>query len=196
MADILAFNFTQTDAHAPRVMNSPDLSTKLKYVHLVSPPSIRCRLLMILHSFADFFFFFFFRRLMGVDVASFGDFFVDKRLSSGNTQDVSLVVAGSPSQESANSKGQPAIHITAEEHKDTLKSAMPKATGATVASNRSRRKDGAIHCLVYKDPFSSTYKKYIFTADGKYLLGGMMIGDVSDYVKLVAIIKKKVPSLP
>ena len=42
MADILAFNLTQTAHHAPRKMNDPDLSTKLK--------------------------------LMGVDVASFGDF--------------------------------------------------------------------------------------------------------------------------
>jgi hypothetical protein len=32
MADILAFNLTQTDSHAPRVMNAPDLSTKLKWV--------------------------------------------------------------------------------------------------------------------------------------------------------------------
>ena len=32
MADILSFNLTQTESHAPRVMNSLDLSTKLKYV--------------------------------------------------------------------------------------------------------------------------------------------------------------------
>ena len=30
MADILSFNLTQTESHAPRIMNSPDLSTKLK----------------------------------------------------------------------------------------------------------------------------------------------------------------------
>ena len=30
MADILSFNLTQTDAHSPRLMNAPDLSTKLK----------------------------------------------------------------------------------------------------------------------------------------------------------------------
>jgi hypothetical protein len=30
MADILAFNLTQTASHAPRKMNDPDLSTKLK----------------------------------------------------------------------------------------------------------------------------------------------------------------------
>lgn len=38
MADILSFNFTQTDTHAPRVMNAPDMSTKLKYDRL-SPES-------------------------------------------------------------------------------------------------------------------------------------------------------------
>lgn len=52
-------------------------------------------------------------------------------------------------------------------------------------------KDEPIKCLTYKDPFGSVYKKYIFSADGKHLLGGMMVGDVSDFVKLVSIIKKK-----
>ena len=35
MADILSFNLTQTEGHAPRAMNAPDLSTKLKYVYLL-----------------------------------------------------------------------------------------------------------------------------------------------------------------
>jgi hypothetical protein len=37
MADILAFNLTQTEGgmHAPRKMNQPDLSTKLKYVRFI-----------------------------------------------------------------------------------------------------------------------------------------------------------------
>ena len=47
-------------------------------------------------------------------------------------------------------------------------------------------------CLTYYDPFSATYKKYIFSQDGRYLLGGMMIGDVGDFTKLVAITKRKV----
>lgn len=34
-------------------------------------------------------------------------------------------------------------------------------------------------------------RRYIFSADGKYLLGGMMVGDTSDYVKLVSLVKKK-----
>ena len=39
-------------------------------------------------------------------------------------------------------------------------------------------------------PMSSC--RYIFSADGKYILGGMMVGDTSDYVKLLALVKKKV----
>lgn len=47
--------------------------------------------------------------------------------------------------------------------------------------------------LVYKDPFSGIYKKYVFSKDGKSLLGGMMVGDTSDYVKLHALMKSKRP---
>ena len=81
--------------------------------------------------------------------------------------------------------------------------------GATVAA------DGLVEALTYRDPFGGVYKRsdfclclftstnrsslivaasgyrYIFSADGKYLLGGMMVGDASDYVKLVALVKKK-----
>src|SRR5439155_12302028 len=46
-----------------------------------------------------------------------------------------------------------------------------------------------VKALQYKDPFSAVYKKYIFTTDGKYLLGGMMIGDTADYIKLVTLVK-------
>ena len=54
-----------------------------------------------------------------------------------------------------------------------------------------KAENGPIKCLTYHDPFSGTYKKYIFSADGKHLLGGMMIGDVGDFTKVVAITKKK-----
>ncbi|KAI7900652.1 uncharacterized protein BX663DRAFT_458372 [Cokeromyces recurvatus] len=40
--------------------------------------------------------------------------------------------------------------------------------------------------LTYRDPFKSVYKKYIFTKDGKKLLGGIMVGDTNDYIKLLA----------
>lgn len=57
--------------------------------------------------------------------------------------------------------------------------------------NNTYSEDGPIETLTYRDPFAGVYKKYIFTADGKYLLGGMMVGDTSDYIKLVALVKKK-----
>lgn len=146
MADILAFNLvsrlvgnrsagplanvqTQTHGtgkHAPRKMNSPDLSTRLK--------------------------------LMGVDVASFGDHFADMRAPPAPA------VKG----------GEGEVQI------------------ATERPTKNRKVDGPVKCLTYHDPFSATYKKYIFTEDGQYLLGGMMIGDVGDFTKLVAITKKKV----
>uniref|UniRef100_Q9UVH8 Nitrite reductase [NAD(P)H] n=1 Tax=Hebeloma cylindrosporum TaxID=76867 RepID=Q9UVH8_HEBCY len=148
MADILSFNLTETDSHAPRKMNAPDLSTKLK--------------------------------LMGVDVASFGDFFADKRMTI-KTQAATAAFDGTFPGKVVD-PAQALVEIT-----------TAAGTSATplIPKRGGRNGNEPIKCLVYNDPFSSTYKKYIFTADGKYLLGGMMIGDVSDFVKLVAIVKKK-----
>ncbi|KHO01752.1 nitrite reductase [Metarhizium album ARSEF 1941] len=39
------------------------------------------------------------------------------------------------------------------------------------------------------NPFQNIYKKYIFTSDGEYLLGGMMVGDTNDYIKVVPMVK-------
>ena len=86
-------------------------------------------------------------------------------------------------------------------------SAPKKRHGAAAAV------DGPVEALTYRDPFGGVYKRfdpslcapllrerdlyltcpyrYIFSADGKYLLGGMMVGDTSYYVKLVALVKKK-----
>jgi nitrite reductase (NAD(P)H) len=89
-------------------------------------------------------------KLMGVDVASFGDFFADQGVFN-------RPLPGSK-------RGQ-------------------------------KRGDGdekpKVKALTYRDPFEDHYKKYIFTADGKYLLGGMMVGDVKDYVKLVGMCNKQ-----
>ena len=59
-------------------------------------------------------------------------------------------------------------------------------------------KKDQVKALTYKDPFGQVYKKYLFTLDGKYLLGGMMMGDAKDYVKLLAITKqhKRLEVLP
>lgn len=73
---------------------------------------------------------------------------------------------------------------------------QPKKASPTTSNRRHKSKadslENGIACLTYKDPFASVYKKYIFSSDGKYLVGGMMIGDTSDYVKMVSLVKKKV----
>lgn len=96
-------------------------------------------------------------KLMGVDVASFGDYFADR---------------------------------------DGAKYLPPKYVRDKKATNGANGANGHVSspvkdvkALTYQDPFSNVYKKYIFTPDGKYLLGGMMIGDTSDYVKLVPMVK-------
>ncbi|KAL7802177.1 putative nitrite reductase [Trichoderma aethiopicum] len=93
-------------------------------------------------------------KLMGVDVASFGDFFADQGK-------ISKPLPGATSAHAAR-KAQ-TTPLTPEDIKKKVKA------------------------LTYRDPFSDVYKKYIFTTDGKYILGGMMVGDVKDYVKLVAL---------
>ncbi|KAG1776329.1 hypothetical protein EV702DRAFT_1179952 [Suillus placidus] len=170
MADILSFNFTQVEtglgSFKPRVMNMPDLSTKLK--------------------------------LMGVDVASFGDYFADKRSARGVL--TSKVAVAEPltrnKAEKAIDAKPTAWQISPSETNRSSRVKEGEVAINTVTTEMKRGShqaalDGPIECLTYRDPFSFVYKKYIFTADGKYLLGGMMVGDTSDYVKLVSLVKKK-----
>lgn len=170
MASILSFNLTQVETglggFKPRVMNMPDLSTKLK--------------------------------LMGVDVASFGDYFADKRSARGVV--TSKVAAAEPltrdKAEKAICAKPPVWEICPPETNcsNELKEGEVAINTVTTEIKRGGRQaalDGPIECLTYRDPFSYVYKKYIFTPDGKYLLGGMMVGDTSDYVKLVSLVKKK-----
>ncbi|TRX92351.1 hypothetical protein FHL15_006737 [Xylaria flabelliformis] len=89
-------------------------------------------------------------KLLGVDVASFGDFFADR---------------------------------------DGPSSLPAKAARKKTSSPTGEKPTPQVQALVYKDPFAQVYKKYLFTADGKFLLGGMMIGDTSDYIKLVPMVK-------
>lgn len=106
-------------------------------------------------------------KLLGVEVASFGDFFADRD----------------------GPKDLPKRHVKKEERKEGEQSKGRATTNGSSAP--------AVKALTYKDPFQSVYKKYIFTPDGKYLLGGMMIGDTKDYVKLVPMVKnKKVLDMP
>lgn len=101
-------------------------------------------------------------KLLGVEVASFGDYFADI------------------------------------EGPKYLPAKAKKTNGVNGAnghgSNGTKEADAPsslVKALTYKDPFQNVYKKYIFTMDGKYLLGGMMIGDTKDYVKLVPLVKNQ-----
>ena len=174
MADILSFNLTQTSTASGtfkmREMNDPDLSTKLK--------------------------------LMGVDVASFGDFFADERAQQARAKKEAV-------QKAAPATSAPILldgtsKVDAPQEVATTTDQPPRAgtpsleTVETTGKKRLHprapaRTDEPIKCLTFKDPFASVYKKYIFTADGKRLLGGMMIGDTSDFIKLVQLVKKKKP---
>jgi nitrite reductase (NAD(P)H) len=95
-------------------------------------------------------------KLLGVNVASFGDFFADR--------------------------DGPRMLPLRTRPKET-----PQGKTKAVASGPP------VKALTYKDPFSQVYKKYLFTMDGKYLLGGMMIGDTNDYIKLVPLVKAQKP---
>ncbi|ODM16747.1 Nitrite reductase [NAD(P)H] [Aspergillus cristatus] len=87
-------------------------------------------------------------KLLGVDVASFGDFFADR-------DGPKFMPGQRPSLE----------------------------------TEQKNEEEEPVKALTYKDPFAGVYKKYLFTMDGKYLLGGMMIGDTKDYLKLNQMVK-------
>jgi nitrite reductase (NAD(P)H) len=125
---------------------------------------------------------------MGVDVASFGDCFADRR-QSVNPQSTTKV-NGQGHLVKPSSIGLATVQISL---KDSL--TEPPSSAESPAIRKNHKADPPIKCLIYNDPFGSTYKKYIFTADGKHLLGGMMIGDTGDFVKLVSIVKKKAREL-
>ena len=101
-------------------------------------------------------------KLLGVDVASFGDFFADR----DGPKHLPARRGGNKKEETPNSKDQ-----------------VKNLTDGPPPS--------PVKALTYMDPFQQVYKKYIFTEDGKYLLGGMMIGDTKDYVKLVPMVKNQ-----
>lgn len=98
-------------------------------------------------------------KLLGVEVASFGDFFADR----DGPKNLPARVARKKLEDSRDD-----LH--------RLTDGPPPSP---------------VKALTYKDPFQAVYKKYLFTLDGKYLLGGMMIGDTKDYVKLVPMVKNQ-----
>lgn len=115
-------------------------------------------------------------KLMGVEVASFGDFFADR----DGPKHLPARAAAAASRSKNNSKDN---------------NNNSNGGGSSNNDDVKRLTDGlpppAVKALTYKDPFQNVYKKYIFTMDGKYLLGGMMIGDTRDYVRLVPLVKNQ-----
>lgn len=107
-------------------------------------------------------------KLLGVEVASFGDFFADR---------------DGPKDLPTKRHGAKRVEMNgAEEQVKNVTDGPPPPP---------------VKALTYKDPFQAVYKKYLFTLDGKHLLGGMMIGDTKDYVKLVPMVKnQKVLEVP
>lgn len=110
-------------------------------------------------------------KLLGVEVASFGDFFADR----DGPKDPPVVGRHAAKKAKEASGGSSTNGTTNERVKDLTDGPAP----------------APVKALTYKDPFLQVYKKYLFTLDGKYLLGGMMIGDTKDYIKLVPMVKKK-----
>ncbi|TID26846.1 nitrite reductase [Venturia nashicola] len=107
-------------------------------------------------------------KLLGVEVASFGDFFADR----DGPKELPIRRGG----------GQKEGVVDAKDRVKTMTEGAPPP---------------AVKALTYKDPFQQVYKKYLFTMDGKYLLGGMMIGDTKDFIKLVPMVKnQKVLDMP
>ena len=47
--------------------------------------------------------------------------------------------------------------------------------------------------LTYEDPFGCVYKKLVFNADGTHLIGGVLVGDASEYSTLVGLFKSGKP---
>ena len=159
MADLLCFNLTQTQTSLGNFK-----------ARRMNAPDLSTKL-----------------KLMGVDVASFGDFFADKSLNRPTR----------PLVETVPRRSSPRIELelddtTAETSKSgSVEEVVPARSDGKKVKEAVAKPDEEIKSLVFMDPIQGTYKKYLFSKDGQYLLGGMMVGDVSDFVKLVAITKKK-----
>ena len=67
-----------------------------------------------------------------------------------------------------------------------------KLTGVDVASfgDYDAGADAA-KPLTYEDPFGGVYKKLLFSPDGKKLVGGILVGDASDYGSLMMLAKNR-----
>lgn len=67
-----------------------------------------------------------------------------------------------------------------------------KLMGVDVASFGDYEADTQINkCLSFEDPFTGVYKKLVFNPEGTKLLGGILIGDASDYGTLSILAKSE-----
>jgi nitrite reductase (NADH) large subunit len=69
-----------------------------------------------------------------------------------------------------------------------------KLMGVDVASfgDYESKSDG-VQALTFEDPFAGVYKKLLFSSDGRRLLGGVLVGDASDYANLLMLCKSADP---
>ncbi len=69
-----------------------------------------------------------------------------------------------------------------------------KLLGCDVASFGQNMAAGPdVTPVTYEDPFGGVYRKLLFTNDGSKLLGGILVGDASDYSRLLALSKSGQP---
>ncbi len=69
-----------------------------------------------------------------------------------------------------------------------------KLMGVNVASFGNCQDDPAANrALTFEDPFRQVYKKLLFNLDGSRLLGGILVGDATDYGTLLSYYKSADP---
>lgn len=69
-----------------------------------------------------------------------------------------------------------------------------KLMGVDVASFGQYEADADVaKSLTFEDPLAGVYKKLLVTSDGKHLLGGMLVGDASDFTRLLSMCRSGKP---
>lgn len=69
-----------------------------------------------------------------------------------------------------------------------------KLMGVDVASFGQYEADADVaKCVSFEDPIAGIYKKLLVTSDGRHLLGGMLVGDASDFTRLLSLCKSGKP---
>lgn len=53
--------------------------------------------------------------------------------------------------------------------------------------------DKKVRALIYEDPIEGVYTKLIITADGKYLIGGILVGNTKQFTTFTSLVKQRKP---